>query len=86
MMKNEYLFQVKCLSLLVSLLCGVPQGSGLGQIFLYDSPLGAILKHHNNYICHLKEYLKLFTKLNICLPEIRVWIIKINFKMNDSKT
>ena len=84
----------------VSLVCGVPQGSVLGpmKFCLYLLPLGAILRHHNigyhiyadgtqlyiSFKC--KDPLEPLTKLNICISDIRVWMIKNKIKINDSKT
>ena len=76
-----------------SLLCGVPQGSVLGpmKFCLYLLPLGAILRHHNiGYHIYIsfkcKDPLESLTKLNMCISDIRVWMIKNKFKINDSKT
>ena len=83
-----------------SLLCGVPQGSVLGpvKLCLYLLPLGAILRHHNIgyhinaddtklYISFKsKDPLESLTRLNMCISDIRVWMIKNKFKINDSKT
>ena len=83
-----------------SLLCGVPQGSVLGpmKFCLYLLPLGAILWHHNigyhiyaddtqlyiSFKC--KDPLESLTRLNMCISDIRVWMIKNKLKINDSKT
>ena len=83
-----------------SLLCGVPQGSVLGpmKFCLYLLPLGAILRHHNIgyhiyaddtqlYISvKCKDPLESLTKLNMCISDIRVWMIKNKLKINHSKT
>ena len=82
-----------------SLLCGVPHGSVLGpmEFCLYLLPLGAILSHHNigyyiyanktqlyiSFKC--KDPLESLTKLNMCISDIRVWMIKNKLKINDSK-
>ena len=65
---------------------------------LYLLPLGAILIHHNigyhiyaddtqlNISFKCKDPLESLTKLNMCVSDIRLWIVKNKFKINDSKT
>ena len=65
---------------------------------LYLLPLGVILRHHNIgyhiYVddIHLyisfkcKDPLESLTKLNMCISDIRVWMMKNKLKINDSKT
>ena len=68
------------------------------KCFMYLLPLGAILRHHNigyhiyandtqldiSFKC--KDPLKSLTKFNICISDIRVWMIKNKLEINDSKT
>ena len=85
---------------LVSIICGVLPGSVLGPLkfFLYLLPLCSILKHHNigyhiynddtqRYISFkCNDLLATLPKLSSCILDIRVWMIKDNLKINDSKT
>ena len=84
------------LSDFASLLCGVPQGSVLGPIkfCLHLLPLRL---HNIGYHIYAddaqlyisfkcKDPLESLTKLNMCISDIRVWMIKNKFKINDSKT
>ena len=82
-----------------SLFCGVPQGSVLRlmKLYLYPLPLVSIFKtpyigyhiHADDtqlYITFKCKYpLESLTKLKMCTSDIRVWMIKNKFKMNDSK-
>ena len=64
---------------------------------LYLLPHGAILRHHNIgyhiYADHTQLYisfkckdpLESLTKLNICISDIRLWMIKNKLKINNSK-
>ena len=88
------------LSDFASLLCGVPLGSVLGpmKFCLYLLPLGAILRKHDIgyhiyaddtqlYISFKsKKLLDSLEKLNSCITDIRVWMIKHKLKINDAKT
>ena len=60
---------------------------------MYLLPHGAILRHHN-IVYHIyaddtqlyisfkcKDHLESLTKLNMCISDIRVWMIKIKLKI-----
>ena len=87
------------MSVFANMVCGVPQDSVLGiiQVCLYLLPLSAILRHRNvgyhiyaedthlyiSFKC--KDPLYSLTKLNVCISEIRMWIIKINVNFRFQK-
>ena len=92
---NDYV-----MSGVANIVCWVPQGSVLGPLkfCLYLLPLRAILKYRGigyhiyaddtqlyiSFQCN--NHLASLPKLNNCISDIRVWMIKNKLKINDSKT
>ena len=83
-----------------NIMCGVPHDSVLGPLKfgLYLLPLGSIMKYHGigyhiyaddtqlhiSFKC--KNPLASLPKLNNCISDVRVWMIKNKLKNNYSKT
>ena len=98
--RSQRVFIDDVMSGVANIVCGVPQGSVLGplKLCLYLLLLGAILKYHgigyHIYADDTQLYISFkcnnplasFPKLNNCISDIRVWMIKNKLKINDSKT
>ena len=66
------------LSDFASLLCGVPQGYVLGPMKIYADDTQLYI----SFKC--KDPLESLTKLNMCISDIRAWMIKNKLKITDS--
>ena len=87
------------LSEFASIVCGVPQGSVLGPLkfCLYMLPLSAILRFHkigyHVYADDTQIYVSFkcddpsqpLNKINVCISDIRRWMILNKLKINDAK-
>ena len=78
----------------------VPQGSVLGplKLCIYMLPIGSIMRHHDIYFhihaddTHLYVSFDLsnhnvaLDRMNLCISDLRIWMIRYQLKINDSKT
>ena len=82
------------------LACGVPQWSVLGQLkfCIYMLPIGSIMRHHDIdfqiYADDAQLYVSfdlfkhnvVLDRMNLCIADLQIWMIRNKLKINDSKT
>ena len=88
------------ISAFAELACGVPQGSVLGplKLCIYMLPIVSIMRHHDIYIHSYADDTQLYVsydlsnpyvaldRMNLCISDLRIWMIRNKLKINDSKT
>ena len=84
---------------LAELACGVPRGSVLGplKLCIYMLPKGSIMHHHDSDIHIYADDTQLYVsfdlsnpnvaldRMNLCIFDLRIWMIRNKLKINDSK-
>ena len=82
------------------LACGMPQGSVLGplKLCIYMPPIGSIMRHHDIYFHSYADDTQLYVsinlsnsnvdldRMNLCISDLGIWMIRNKLKINDSKT
>ena len=98
--RQQYVQIEGVISEFAELACGVPQGSVLGPLTLciYMLPIGSIMRHHDIDFHSYADDTQLYVyfdlsnpnvaldRMNLCISDLRIWIIRNNLKINDSKT
>ena len=82
------------------LACGVPQWSVFGALkfCIYMLPIGSIMRHHDIDFHIYADDTQLYVsfdlsnpdvaldRMNLCISDLRIWMIRNKLKINDSKT
>ena len=88
------------ISELAELACGVPQWSVMGQLELciYMLPISSIMRHQDIDFHIYADDTQLYVyfdlsntnvaldRMNLCIADLRIWMIRNKLKINDSKT
>ena len=97
--RQQYVQIEGVISEFAELACGVPQGSVLGplKLCIHMLPIGSIIRHHDIdfhiYVDDTQLYVSFdlsnpnvaLDRMNLCLSELRIWVIRNKLMINDTK-